>query len=412
MNSPRAALRFGLLVVCVGVLTGLGAAGLTWVLHEVEFLVYGHGEEHGEVLTDGVAVWRGSVGVAAASLLLAVGWWALRGRATLVGVEAMATLERPTVLPTLGNAVMQMIGVGAGLPVGREVAPRELGGLAGSWLSERWGIATRHRRVVIAAAAGAGLAAVYQVPLGGAVFAMEIMLGEISMGIATTCLATSVIAVAVSRVYVSPVNQYASAVLDGQDWHLVVWAVATGALLGPLGGWFGDLAEHVKAHSQRGNATLWTLPLAGLGVAAIAWFDPLVLGNGRGAAQAAFLGLGLGLAALTLAAKMLATLVTLRAGAVGGTLAPAIAVGACAGVVIGRLAELALPGLDVPVGALAVLGAAAVLGTSLRGPATGMLLVAGLTDQSHDAYVVLALAVAAAYASATLRPALPGIRRG
>ena len=407
------ALRYGALVAAAGVLAGLGAAGLTWVLHTVEDFVYGKGEEHGQVLTDGVPVWRGSVGVAAVAIALAVAWWLLRGRAApLVGVKGMAKGKRPPLWPTIANAVLQMVGVGAGLPVGREVAPRELGALAGSRLTERAGLDEDDRRVLIAAAAGAGLAAVYQVPLGGAVFAMELMIGRISMRIAATCLGASSIAVLVSRIYITPVNQYAAAMPDGADWTILAWALVAGAVLGPFGGWFGDLADHVKSHSQRGNLTLITLPLAGLGVAVLAWFDPLVLGNGRGAAQAGFLGLGLAAATLTLVGKCLATFLTLRAGAVGGTLAPAIAAGSCAGIVVGRLAELVLPGVDVPVTALALFGAAAVLGTSLRGPATGMLLMAGLTDQTHDVYAALALAVAASYATASLRPGLPGIQRG
>ena len=68
-----------------------------------------------------------------------------------------------------------------------------------------------------------------------------------------------------------------------------------------------------------GNLTLLTLPLAGIATAVYAWWFPLVLGNGRAAMQTAFLGIGLGLALATLVGKCLLTMLTLRAGAVGGT---------------------------------------------------------------------------------------------
>lgn len=318
----------------------------------------------------------------------------------------------PPTVSTVINAVLQMIGVGSGLPVGREVAPRELAALFAVRFCERMGVNGGRRRVLVAAAAGAGLGAVYQVPLAGAVFAMELLLKEVSMRIAATCLGMSAIAVVTAQVVVSPQPQYVAALIDSTDTGVLIWAGVVGLLLGPLGGWFGDLADHVKKHSQRGTPTLVTLPLAGLGVAVLAWFWPLVLGNGRSAAQAAFLGLTLGMAALLFVAKTAATMLTLRAGAVGGTLAPAIAAGATGGIVIGRLGELAVPGLEVPIAVLAVLGAAAMLATSLRAPATGMLLVAGVTGQGHMAFAALALAVAAAFATSAVRPKLYRIKRG
>lgn len=412
--APTRVLAYSGLVVVLGVLAGLGAALLTWILHATEEIVYGHGEEHGQVLTDGVEAWRMSLGVAVVSVVLALAWWLLRRRVKLVGVEGMVAGKPTPVWGTLANAGFQMIGVGAGLPVGREVAPRELGGLAGERLTARLGshgLTDYDRRVLIGAAAGAGLAAVYQVPLGGAVFAMELLLAQISTTIAATCLSMSVIAVIVSRVVVDPVHQFAAPMLDSTDWHLLVWALVVGLLLGPFGGWFGDVADHVKATSQRGNLTLLTLPLAGIATAVYAWWFPLVLGNGRAAMQTAFLGIGLGLALATLVGKCLLTMLTLRAGAVGGTLAPGFAAGALSGAILGHLAQLALPGIDVPIASLAVLGAAAVLATSLRGPATGMLMIVGITGQGHDAFAALALAVGAAYATSALRPKLPGVPR-
>ena len=70
-----------------------------------------------------------------------------------------------------------------------------------------------------------------------------------------------------------------------------------------------------------------------------------------------------------------------------------------------------MPGLEVPIAVLAVLGAAAMLATSLRAPATGMLLVAGVTGQGHMAFAALALAVAAAFATSAVRPKLYRIKR-
>lgn len=405
-DSPiRSDLRLAGITVVLGVASGGAAILLTWILHSIEEVVYGRGEQHGQVLVDGISNWRMAAGVAVVSVVLAVAWWALRRRSELVGVRGMVDGKPAPIAGTLLNAVLQMIGVGAGLPVGREAAPRELAGLIAGRLSREFDEDTR--RLLVAASAGAGLGAVYQVPVAGAVFAVELLLHQVSARIVAVCLGISAIATLVSRASISPLPQYKAVHLDGTTPWLWLWALAVGALLGPLGGWFGDVADRVKARSQRGAWTLLTLSLTGLAVAATAWFLPLVLGNGRAAAQSAFLGMGLGAATIVLVGKLLATFLTLRAGAVGGTLAPGIAAGALGGIIIGHLAAAVMPGVDVPVTALAVLGAAALLATSLRGPVTGLLLVAGVTGQGHEALLVMTLAVVAAFATSMLRRPIP-----
>ena len=84
-----------------------------------------------------------------------------------------------------------------------------------------------------------------------------------------------------------------------------------------------------------------------------------------------------------------------------------LAAGGLGGIIIGHLAAAVMPGVDVPVTALAVLGAAALLATSLRGPVTGLLLVAGVTGQGHEALLVMTLAVAAAFTTSMLRRPIP-----
>jgi hypothetical protein len=82
---------------------------------------------------------------------------------------------------TIGHDLLQIVTVGLGSPLGREVAPREIGAMLAGRLSVRARLAPEFRRVMVACGAGAGLAAVYSAPLGGTLFVLEVLLGTLSL---------------------------------------------------------------------------------------------------------------------------------------------------------------------------------------------------------------------------------------
>ena len=85
-----------------------------------------------------------------------------------------------------------------GSPLGREVAPRELGAVLATWFSSRAGVTAEESRILIACGAGAGLAAVYNVPLTGAVFILEVLLGTFAPRALVPAIITSVVATIVA----------------------------------------------------------------------------------------------------------------------------------------------------------------------------------------------------------------------
>ena len=88
---------------------------------------------------------------------------------------------RMPVIETLVNVFLQMATVAAGASVGRENAPREAGAMMASQLAHRFGVDRGTTRLLVAAAAGAGLGAIYHIPLAGAVFAFEILLTTVTV---------------------------------------------------------------------------------------------------------------------------------------------------------------------------------------------------------------------------------------
>ena len=119
-----------LAVVLTGVAAGLGAAALTWLIHAIENISFGHSEATFRIVTDQTTPMRRLLAMTVGGTVVALGWWWLQTRGRSVvdvpGAVAADTPARkhPPLAEGVAHAVLQIIAVGSGAPVGREVAPR------------------------------------------------------------------------------------------------------------------------------------------------------------------------------------------------------------------------------------------------------------------------------------------------
>jgi H+/Cl- antiporter ClcA len=379
--------------ILVGVGSGIGGLLVSVALHAIEHEAYGFSSG---TFVDGVLASSPARRVAAlgvAGVIGAVGWWALRRwGSSVVSVEQSVDGKRMPGFVTIANAALQVVIVGLGASIGREVAPRELGALVAGWLSERAGVSPQERRILVACGAGAGLAAVYSVPLSGAVFSVEILLAELTLATALPALATSAIATLVARIgvpsgplYVLPhVHLTAS---------LFVWSVIAGPVLGFAALGFVKLARFAGDHRPRSWTILVIMPVVFLAVGLLSIPYPTILGNGQALGQVAFVGsLAVGVLAVTVLVKVIATIGTIGSGAAGGTLTPSLAIGVGMGAVLGGAWTLLWPGTTLA--AFAFVAAAAFLAASLRAPFTALVLVVEFTGQGPALLVPAILAIA------------------
>ncbi|MGN7969282.1 chloride channel protein [Microbacterium sp. 22296] len=394
--------RLGASTALVGVGAGLAVLLLVWIAHSLEHLVWGH--EEGPFL-DGFAVpdpwWLPIATVGGAGAVVAVGWYLLRrfGR-RLATVEQGVDGARMPWWETLVDTVLQVGSVAMGASIGKEVAPRELSAMAGSKIVRWFRLDARWSRILIASAAGAGLAAVYNVPLGGALFAIEILLAQFSVGAAVVALAASSLATLVARPLVGDGSLYSVASVEVNA-SLIVAAI----LIGPLMGWgassFSAVTKTLSRFRPEGWRLLVVLPVAFAAVGALGAVFPLILGNGRSLAAAAF---DLSEPAILLIAlalmKYVATSVSLGAGAIGGTLQPSVAIGAALGAAAAAGWAFVWPGADAT--ALAIVAAAAFLASNMRAPFTAIALVIEFTDTGFTLLVPIFLAVAGSLAASRL----------
>lgn len=317
-------MEFGCAIVIVGLLAGAAGAATTLLLHGVEHLTYHY--SFGTLLTGigGSSPVRRALGPTIGGALAGLGWWLLRRRADVPSLSAaIASPRRLPRLPLSIDAALQVLLVGSGASLGREGAPRQLAAALSDFGTQRLSLTQRDREILLACAAGAGLGAVYSVPLGGAVFSARIVLGTWHPRAVGTALITSSIAVAVA----APVTHLEHA-LTWPDADLSYLFAFLALAVSPLAAAVGLAFDKVMAAARpRSPLRSWLLipaiAAAGLviGICSIRW--PELPGNGRSILTVSVnSSLTLGSAAVILALKPLLTALFLRTGAVGGMLTP------------------------------------------------------------------------------------------
>jgi len=397
------------ITLLTGIGAGLGGMILALILHFVQHVAYGY--SIGAVISQesflqGVSEsppMRRVLVLIGCGLVAGVGWWVLYryGRPLVSIRKAVRTPEEPMPLPeTLCHTLLQIVTVGLGSPLGREVAPREAGAALAGWLSSRAGLAVEESRIIVACGAGAGLAAVYNVPLGGALFILEVLLGTFRLSAALPAIATSVIAALVAWIGLGDEVQYPVMAFAISP-SLVVWSIATGPIFGVAAYGFMRMAATISAMAPQNWRLLPACLLAFTFIGLLATGFPQLLGNGKGPIQLGFANdLPIGLAATLLLLRLAVTMGALRAGAHGGLLTPSMTIGALLATVIGGLWTLAWPG--DPSGAFAIIGATAFLASSMKMPLTAIALIVEFTHVSHDFLYPIFFAVAGSIAASRL----------
>lgn len=399
-----------IVVAAVTLLTGIGAGLggmlLALLLHGIQHVAFGYSLSHlvgGESFLQGVsgaAPERRVVVLIVCGLVAGCGWWTLyRFGRPLVSIRQAVKSDDPRMplFSTTTHALLQIVTVAFGSPLGREVAPREIGAAFAGWLSRRAGLSVAQSRIMVACGAGAGLAAVYNVPLGGAVFVLEVLLGTFGWPALVPAVVTSTVAALVAQVGLGNEHQYiVPSMILGPS--LIVWSVVCGPLFGAAAWAFTELTKRARADAPKD----WRLPVLSLlnfaVIGVLAMHFPQLLGNGKGAAGLAFDGgLTIALAASLLVLKVVITASSLRAGAEGGLLTPGLANGALLAIVLGGLWSMVWPGASS--GAFAVVGATAFLAASMQMPITAVVLVFEFTRVSQDFLIPVLFAVGGALVS-------------
>lgn len=414
---------FSLLVLCllslvVGLVTGFGAIAfraLTALFHNLFFLGQFSFSYDANLFTP-ESPWGAAIVLAPVIGGLGVVWLVrnfapeARGHGVPEGMNAIYYAEGRIRSPVvLVKSLASALSIGSGAAVGREGPIIQIGSAIGSTFGQLIRVAVWQRVTLVAAGAGAGIAATFNTPLGGVLFAVELLLPEVSTRTFLPVVLATGTATYIGRLFlglqpafVVPIAELPE--LQPIDPMVLAAFVALGVLCG-LASWaFIRLLtlmelwfEGMQLNPYLKNA----LGMFGVGLMLyllmLGFGHYYVSGVGYGTIQAILQGdlVAVPLLALLVVAKMVATTLSLGAGASGGVFAPSLFIGATLGAAYGGLlANLGLP-VEFSLPEFAMVGMAGVVGGTTGAAMTAIVMIFEMT-RDYNVIVPMILGVAIA----------------
>ncbi|RMF01866.1 MAG: CBS domain-containing protein, partial [Chloroflexi bacterium] len=280
--------------------------------------------------------------------------------------------------------------IGSGGSAGREGPIVQIGSALGSVTGQFFHLSTERIRSLVACGAAAGIAAVFNAPIAGTIFAMEVILGEFTTSYFGNVVICAVTASIVSRQFLGNTPAFAVPSYSMiSPWEIVFYTIL--GVLCALGAWlFVTSLYWFEDKFDEWKFAEWAKPaVGGLMLGALALFLPDVLGSGLEFIEQALHGdLLWPMMALLVFGKMLATNFTLGSGNSGGVFAPSLYMGAMLGGAFGSMAHYFFPAITAPYGAYALVGMAALFAAATHAPITGVIIV---FEMSGDYRLILPL---------------------
>ena len=302
-----------------------------------------------------------------------------------------------------------VLAIGSGLAMGREGPTVQMGGAVGAAISNWLKSRPRERRTLIAAGAGAGLAAAFNAPLSGVIFVLEEIQRDFHPFVFGAVFLAAAIADIVARLLsgafpVFSIPHYPTPPTGS----LPIFAVL-GIFAGLLGVAFnrGLLGALNRLAHLSGKKRLLFAAIIGAIAGIAGWYYPVVVGGGHFLAELALAG-GFILAAIPLlfVVRFFLTISSYATGAAGGIFAPLLALGALLGLAIGQMAHASWPAVVPEPAVFAVVGMAAYFTAIVRAPLTGIVLIVEMTG-NYNQMLPLLVSCFCAYAVAEYLKDLP-----
>ena len=283
--------------------------------------------------------------------------------------------------------------LGLGGSAGREGPIAQIGAGFGSWISERFGLSVKERRILLIAGTAGGLGAIFRSPLGGAITAIEVLYSE---DFETEALIPSIISsVTAYAIFTSIFGFNKIFSIPAFTWTNPVelpFYVILGLLCVPFGLFYVRFFYFIRDTFRKIRIPKMLLPaLGGLGVGVIGFFIPNAYGSGWGTIQLALFGkLAMTSMLLILLAKIITTSLTIGSGGSGGVFGPTLFIGGMLGGVVGSLVNTVFPGLLAQPEAFVLVGMSAFFAGVANAPIGAMLMSCEMTG-GYDLLVPLML---------------------
>ncbi len=373
-----------ILAVTIGLFGGLGATGFRFLIQFFQKMFWG-----GRFTLDlvGQTPWLLKIGIPAVGGLLCgllIYFFAKEAKGHGVPEVMEAVARRSGIIRArvvVVKAFASALSIASGGSVGREGPIVQIGSALGSTLGQTLKLSGRRLKTLVGCGAAAGIAATFNAPIAGALFAAEVILGDFTVAQFSPIVISSVSATVLARHFMGNVPAF-----EIPRYELVsAYEFIPYVLLGLLAA-FVAVAFNIAIHKSEDIFDKIRMPgylktaIGGVIIGCFALSFPQIYGVGYETITEVLLGnsVGLLLAAL-IVFKILATSITLGSGGSGGIFAPSLFIGAMLGGFIGGEAHQLFPGVTATSGAYALVGMGAVVAAATHAPLSAIIILFELT---------------------------------
>ncbi|MBN1964154.1 MAG: chloride channel protein [Anaerolineae bacterium] len=415
----------------VGLGTGLGAVAFRWLIRLFQWVFFEVGGQVFAFMGDYMVLVIPILGGLIGGPIIYFFAREAKGHGVPEVMEAVA-LRGGRIRPRVAvvKALASSICLGSGGSVGSEGPIVQIGSALGSTVGQMLHLSDERIRSLVACGAAGGISAVFNAPIAGTIFALEVILGEFRSSYFGSVVISAVLSDVVMHAFFGAERAFAVPAYElVTPAELLLYALL-GLLTAPFSVLYTktvDGLEDVFDHWKSFPGYLKTA-VGGLGVGIIgvllvaganAWPDsglafswpatgglmPSAFGAGYELVNPALLGtLSLGTALVLIVAKLLTTGLTLGSGGSGGIFAPALFIGSMVGMAFGLIANSVFPGQIGPAGAYALVGMAAFFAGTAHAPATAILILFEMTGDYNIILPLMFATVISLIVSRTVEP--------
>ncbi len=394
------------MAIAIGIFCGLGAAGFRYLTFFFQHLFYGPFQNY---LTRIIEIpWYYKLGVPVIGGLL-VGpiiyfFPNIKGHGVPEVMESVATkggrLPPWTfVLKAVGSAIC----IGSGGSVGQEGPIVMIGSSIGSNVGQVFRVSRQRIRTFVACGAAGGIAATFNAPIAGVIFAVEIIMGEYAVEHFTPIVFSSVIATAISHWLVGDMPSFIVPSYELKSAFELVNYFFLGAACALVAVTYTNFLYKVEDYFDELSMPPYLKPaLGGLGIGLLVLVYPQVSGVGYETVSSLLSGAHFTVFMLfaLIFVKIAATSLSLGSGGSGGIFSPSLVIGATTGGALGYLFQYLFPDMTAPIGAYAVVGMGALVAGTIHGPLTAIIIIFEMT---HSFSIIPPLMIACIMSTLTAR---------
>jgi CIC family chloride channel protein len=381
-------LNLYLLAIAVGILGGYGAILFRLLIKGCQLIFYQNSNDFLSFVDEVpfyLKILIPAMGGLIVGLMVRWGTEKARGHGVPELIEAVVLRGgRITWRTAAARVSAAAVTIGSGGSVGREGPIIHIGSFLGSAVAQLMRLTRERERILMSCGAAAGISATFHAPIAGMLFAVEVLLGDFSLGTFSPIVLASVTAAVISSFHLGDFPAFIIPAFHlGSLWEYFLYPIL-GILCGLVAVGFTKSLYFCEDRFNDLPVPVWVRPaLGGMLLGSTLLVLPEVFGVGYGAINNALMSkMSLSLMGALVFGKILATSVSLGSGAAGGILAPSLFIGVMSGGTFGWLAGEILPGFP-PASSYALVGMGALVAGSIHAPVTAILLIFELSGNYH-----------------------------